>query len=162
MSSTRPSKTTSILEQLAYRVTTWTGSSWAFALALGLTIVWLITGPIAHFSDTWQLIMNTLSSVVTFLMVFLFQRSQNKDTLAMQVKLNELIAAMKGANNRMIAIEDLSEDEVRRLHDRYLKLAHQVESKRKFTECVSIDAPPRAGARNRTSNGEEAGVAPTS
>jgi low affinity Fe/Cu permease len=75
-------------------------------------IVWIVTGPIFRFTDTWQLVMNTISSIVTFLMVFLLQRSQNKDSLAMQVKLNELVGAVKGASNRVINVEDLTEDEV--------------------------------------------------
>jgi low affinity Fe/Cu permease len=96
------------LEQFAYKTTIWTGSSWAFLIATGLTLLWVISGPIFGFSDTWQLVMNTISSIVTFLMVFLIQRSQNKDSLAIQVKLNELIAATKGASNRLIDIEELT------------------------------------------------------
>src|SRR5262249_53592005 len=84
------------LEEFAYKTTVWAGSSWAFLIALALTLGWLISAPLFRFSDTWQLVMNTVSSIVTFLMVFLIQRSQNKDSLAIQVKLNELIAATKG------------------------------------------------------------------
>ncbi len=113
------------LERLAHQVTKWTGSSPAFVVALLMTVVWLVVGPLCGFSDTWQLVMNTVSSIVTFLMVFLIQRSQNKDNLAMQVKLNEIIAAMQGASNRLINVEDLSEEEVRRLHERYSALTAQ-------------------------------------
>ena len=91
-------------------------------IALLLTVAWVVSGPFFEYSNAWQLVMNTISSIVTFLMVFLLQRSQNKEALAMQVKLNELLAAVKGASNRLINIEDLSEDEVRDLHDRYQKL----------------------------------------
>jgi low affinity Fe/Cu permease len=111
-----------ILEAVAHSSTLWVGSSWAFLVALALTIAWMVTGPFFHYSDTWQLVMNTVSSIVTFLMVFLIQRSQNKDSLAMQLKLNELLAAVKGASNRLINVEDLSEEEVLELRDRYEKL----------------------------------------
>jgi low affinity Fe/Cu permease len=117
------------LERIAHVTTTWVGSSWAFLAAAALTAGWLISGPIFHFSDTWQLVMNTVSSIVTFLMVFLLQRSQNKDSLAMQVKLNELLAAVKGASNRLINIEDLSEEEVQDLHERYTKLLERARNK---------------------------------
>ena len=110
------------LERVAHLTTNWVGSSWAFMIALLLTATWLVSGPLFHYSDTWQLVMNTVSSIVTFLMVFLLQRSQNKESLAMQVKLNELLGAVKGASNRLINIEDLSEDEVRDLHERYARL----------------------------------------
>src|SRR5437763_2791929 len=106
------------MEKAAIRTTKWTGSSWAFMLTILLTLAWLVCGPIFHYSDTWQLIMNTVSSIITFLMVFLIQRSQNKDALAMQIKLNELLASIKGASNRLINVEELSEEEVRNLHER--------------------------------------------
>jgi low affinity Fe/Cu permease len=79
------------LEQFARRVTTWTGSSWAFASAVGVIVIWTLTGPFFRFSDTWQLVINTGTTIITFLMVFLIQRSQNKDFVAMHLKLNELI-----------------------------------------------------------------------
>ena len=85
----------------------------AFGLACGTIIVWAATGPLFHYSDTWQLVINTGTTMVTFLMVFLIQRSQNKDSLAMQLKLNELVAAVKGASNRLIDVEDLTEEELR-------------------------------------------------
>jgi low affinity Fe/Cu permease len=115
------------MERFAIWVTRWTGSSWAFAIAFVMVVAWLVSGPIFHWSDTWQLVMNTISSIVTFLMVFLIQRSQNKDTMAMQMKLNELIAAKRGADNRLINLEDLSEQEVRALHDRYERLLEHAE-----------------------------------
>ena len=111
------------LERLSHAVTAWTGSSWAFALAAAIIIVWLITGPLFHFSDTWQLVINTGTTIVTFLMVFLIQRTQNKDSLAIQLKLNEIVAAIPGASNRLIDIEDLSEAELMKLHEFYSRLA---------------------------------------
>ena len=87
----------------------WTGSTAAFATALGIIVVWAVVGPLFRFSDTWQLVINTGTTIVTFLMVFLIQRTQNKDALAMHLKLNELVAAMQGASNRLIDVEELSE-----------------------------------------------------
>jgi low affinity Fe/Cu permease len=127
------------LELLGYWTAHWTGSSWAFGLVLLLTVGWVVTGPIFHFSDTWQLVMNTISSVVTFLMVFLLQRAQNRDTLAMQVKLNELIAAQKGASNRLISVESLSEDEVHQLYERYLELAHRAQDRGNARGSFSVE-----------------------
>ena len=115
--------TESIAQRLARAVTRWTGSTPAFAIAAVLIVAWAITGPVFHFSDTWQLIMNTVSSVVTFLMVFLIQRSQNKDSLAMHVKLNEIIQAIEGASNRIVNVEDLSETELEQLQQRYQHIA---------------------------------------
>jgi low affinity Fe/Cu permease len=128
-----------LMEKLATHSTIWAGSSWAFLVAALMVVIWLVTGPVCHYSDTWQLVMNTVSSIVKFLMVFLIQRSQNKESLAMQIKLNELIAAMKGASNRLIDVEDLGEDEVRRLHERYVKLAHEAQARRDPTAKLSIE-----------------------
>jgi len=127
------------LERFAVTVTRWAGSSWAFLLALLLIMGWLVGGRFFGYSDTWQLVMNTLSSVVTFLMVFLIQRSQNKDALAIQIKLNELIASQQGASNRLIGIENLTEEEVRLLHKRYEQLAEMVLQRDNITEALSIE-----------------------
>jgi low affinity Fe/Cu permease len=112
-----------VLENVARKVTGWTGSTSAFALSVSTVLVWLMTGPLFHYSDTWQLVINTGTTVVTFLMVFLIQRSQNKDSLALHLKLNEVVAAMKGASNRLIDVEALSERELRTLHTHYETLA---------------------------------------
>jgi len=111
------------LSRLATRVTDWTGSTAGFLCAAGVIVVWLITGPLFHFSDTWQLVINTGTTIVTFLMVFLIQRSQNKDSMAVQLKLNELVAGLEGSSNRLISIEDLSEEELKVLHIHYQRLA---------------------------------------
>ena len=113
-------------QRFAQAVTKWTGSTPAFAIALGAVVLWAGTGPVFHYSDTWQLVMNTASSIVTFLMVFLIQRSQNKDALAMHVKLNEIVKAIEGASNRIVNVEDLSEAELLRLQERYQTLAKLV------------------------------------
>jgi low affinity Fe/Cu permease len=110
-------------ERLSEAVTRWAGSSSAFATALGVIILWALLGPIFGYSDTWQLVINTGTTIITFLMVFLIQRSQNKDALAIHLKLNELVAAVRGASNRMIDIEALSEEELRILSAYYSELA---------------------------------------
>jgi low affinity Fe/Cu permease len=112
-----------MLERFAHQVTTWSGSSWAFIVALGVVILWAVTGPLFGFSDTWQLVINTGTTIATFLMVFLIQRSQNKDALALHLKLNEIVAALEGASNRLIDVEDLTEEEIMLLHEHYRKLA---------------------------------------
>ena len=111
------------LENAARQVTVWTGSTSASALSVSIVLIWLLSGPLFHYSDTWQLVINTGTTIVTFLMVFLIQRSQNKDSLALHLKLNEIVAAMKGASNRLIDVEALSERELRTLHDHYATLA---------------------------------------
>ena len=112
-----------LLERLSSAATSWTGSTPALLCAVGIIVVWLASGPIFHYSDTWQLVINTGTTIVTFIMVFLIQRSQNKDSLALQLKLNEIVAAVEGASNRLIDVEDLSEDELRLLHKFYRRLA---------------------------------------
>ena len=112
-----------LLERLARAATTASGSSAAFALAGGVVLVWIVTGPLFDYSDTWQLVINTGTTIVTFLMVFLIQRSQNKDATAVQLKLNEIVAALDGASNRLIGVEDLSEQELAQLHTYYCQLA---------------------------------------
>jgi low affinity Fe/Cu permease len=120
---TTHSENAKFLENLAYYSARWAGSPWAFLIAIGFTLVWLIFGPLLHFSENWQLVMKIASGAVTFIMVFLIQRSQNKDSLAMQMKLNEIIAALHGANNHMISIEDLSEGEINSIQKDYQNLA---------------------------------------
>jgi low affinity Fe/Cu permease len=133
-----PSRLNEALERFSRRITIWSGTSWAFTLALLLVIVWVLTGPAFHYSDTWQLVINTGTTIVTFLMVFLIQRAQNKDSLAIQVKLNELLASQKGASNRLINIEDWSEEEVVALHERFAKLSEQLQATEDDCEAHSI------------------------
>jgi low affinity Fe/Cu permease len=128
-----------LLEQVSQAVTHWTGSSWAFAMAVLVIVVWLGTGPLFHFSDTWQLVVNTGTTVVTFLMVFLIQRAQNKDALAIQLKLNEIVAAIHGASNRLIAVEDLSEPELEALHQYYHRLAQMAKRDGDLQSSHSIE-----------------------
>ena len=118
--------TMSFGERLAQAVTRWTGSTTAFSIAAISVLVWGAAGPAFHWSDTWQLIMNTASSIVTFLMVFLIQRSQNKDTLAIHVKLNEIISSLEGASKGLVSVEDLSEVELQTLKARYQRIVDDV------------------------------------
>ena len=114
-----------LFERFASAATRFTGSVPAFTLALGIILVWAITGPLFHFSNTWQLVINTGTTIVTFLMVFLIQQTQNKDGLAIQLKLNELVAALEGASNRLISVEDLTGEELKVLHTHYQLLAQR-------------------------------------
>src|SRR6188472_3512135 len=133
-----PSKGT-WMERMSSKATTWTGSSWAFALALATILVWAVTGPVFHFSDTWQLVINTGTTIVTFLMVFLIQRAQNKDAHAIHLKLNELVAATKGASNRLINVEGLTEKEITTLHAHYCRLVELAARDGRLTESHSVE-----------------------
>ncbi|RRB06388.1 low affinity iron permease family protein [Larkinella rosea] len=128
-----------IFEHFASVVTKATGSSTAFLLAFTTIIIWLVTGPIFNYSDTWQLIINTGTTIITFLMVFLIQKSQNKDSMAIQLKLNELIASHNKASNRLLNIEDLSEKELITLHRYYGILVEKAKRDSKVTESHSIE-----------------------
>jgi low affinity Fe/Cu permease len=127
------------LERLATSVTRWTGGTTAFAIAAATIIVWLVTGPFFRYSDTWQLIINTGTTIVTFLMVFLIQRSQNKDSLAIHLKLNEIVAALDGASNRLIEVESLSEDELNLLRRHYHKLVTMAAHDVTLTKSHSVE-----------------------
>jgi low affinity Fe/Cu permease len=133
------------LEAFSSWATAVTGSTLGFSFAVLLIIVWLVTGPIFGFSDTWQLVINTATTIVTFLMVFLIQRSQNKESMAVQLKLNELVASKKGASNRLIDVEDLSEQELRILHQHFRQL---VEMAKKETDLTSSHSVEEAQARH--------------
>jgi low affinity Fe/Cu permease len=110
-------------ERFANAATNFTGSSMAFITAAIIVIAWALSGPLFNYSETWQLVINTGTTIITFLMVFLIQKAQNKDSKAIQLKLNELIAANELASNRMVDIEDLSERELDQLHKFYVKIA---------------------------------------
>jgi low affinity Fe/Cu permease len=120
-------------------VTRITGSPSAFITALGIILLWAVTGPLFHYSDTWQLAINTGTTIVTFLMVFVIQQAQNKESMAMQLKLNELIAATKGASNRVIDIEDLTDEELKALKKFYIKLSKLAEKSADIGATHSVD-----------------------
>ena len=121
------------------KVTHIAGSPISFILAFVIIIVWGITGPIFKFSDTWQLVINTGTTIITFLMVFIIQQTQNKDTLALQLKLNELIAANEKASNRLVDIEDLTEEELEVLKRFYIKVAEKAKKERDLYTSHSLD-----------------------
>jgi low affinity Fe/Cu permease len=127
------------LETFSVRVTEWAGSSLAFAIAVLVVLAWALTGPVFHYSNTWQLVINTGTTIVTFLMVFLIQRAQNKDSRAAQLKLNEIVAALEGASNRLINVEDLSEQEILVLRRHYAEIAKICEHRSNLLESHSIE-----------------------
>ncbi len=107
------------------------GNSIAFIMAIVIVVVWALTGPFFHYSDSWQLVINTGTTIITFLMVFLIQNTQNRDTIALHLKLDELIRSRKGAHNELLKIEELSDEELQKLHKRYEDLALKLKSKMK-------------------------------
>ena len=129
----------SLFEKFANAATKFTGSSAAFITAATIVFLWVVTGPIFDYSQTWQLLINTGTTIITFLMVFLIQKSQNKDGKVIQLKLNELIAAQETASNRMVDIEDLSENELDQLHKFYVKLAVLAKQESDIHRSHSID-----------------------
>jgi|SRR5690242_3902602 len=140
------------LEKFSYQATKATGTSVAFVVAVLVIVVWAITGPIFHYSDTWQLVINTGTTIVTFLMVFLIQRAQNKDALAIHLKLNEIVAALEGASNRLIDVEDLSEPEINALRSYYKRLIDLAREDDLLTMTHSIEeAASRHGFKYKKS-----------
>jgi len=131
-------------ENLSGSVTRWSGTTGAFAMALSVVAIWAALGPVFRFADTWQLVINTGTTIVTFLMVFLIQRSQNKDALAIHLKLNELVAAVEGASNRLIDAEALTEEELRTLERYYSQLADLARAEANIATSHSVEE-----ARNR-------------
>ena len=127
------------VDRFAAGVTHWAGSSWGFGVAAGTVLVWAITGPLFRWSDTWQLVINTGTTIVTFLMVFLVQRTQNRDGLAIQLKLNELVAAVQGASNRLIDVEDLTEAELKTLRTHYRRLVEMARKDEDVTASHSVE-----------------------
>jgi low affinity Fe/Cu permease len=112
------------------------GSAWAFIIAILIIVVWGLTGPMFHFSDTWQLIINTGTTIVTFLMVFLIQNTQNRDAKAVHLKLDELIRALKGARNHLVDLEKLSDDELAKLEKEFERIQKQANRTRQTVEEI--------------------------
>ncbi|KFF08345.1 low affinity iron permease family protein [Chryseobacterium luteum] len=132
-----------IFEKFSDWATKFTGSPSAFIGATLIVVIWAVSGPIFNYSETWQLVINTGTTIITFLMVFLIQKSQNKDSKAIQIKLNELIAANEKASNRIVDIEDLTEKELDQLHCYYEKLSDFAEKDEDIHTSHSIDAALR-------------------
>lgn len=118
----------------AHRSSILLGSAWAFCGAVLVIVVWLVTGPTFHFSDTWQLIINTATTVITFLMVFLIQNTQSRDAKAVDLKLDELIRAVKGARNQLVDLENLSDEDLKKLEDQFQRLRKQAEQSRTHSD----------------------------
>lgn len=126
-------------EKFSEKVTRISGSPWAFMTAMLMIIIWAVTGPLFHYSETWQLVINTSTTIITFLMVFIIQQSQNKETLSLQLKLNELIAAVKGASNRLISSEDLTGEELETLKKFYGELSKRAKNEMDIKATHSIE-----------------------
>ena len=126
-------------ERFSTNVAKATGSTAAFSLALLLVLLWSATGPLFHYSETWQLFINTTTTIITFLMVFLIQKAQNKDSLAIQLKLNELVAAHEMASNRLVNVEGMSEDELKIIQKYYSKLNEFAQQEESLQQSHSID-----------------------
>ena len=137
--SGRKKHTPPIFERAARAISQFTGTTTAFLIAALVVLIWAATGPLFHYSETWQLVINTGTTVVTFLIVFLIQRTQNKDSLAVQLKLNEIVAAVEGASNRLINVEDLSEQELSTLHRHYQALAEMSKTEIDVHQSHSVD-----------------------
>ncbi len=144
-----------MFERFARRLTEWTGSTAAFTGALAIIVIWGATGWFFDYGDTWQLVINTGTTIVTFLMVFLIQRSQNKDSLALHLKLNELIAAKYGASNRLLNIEDISEEELHALHRHYARLASLARKESNLLESHSVEEATVRHERTKASQAAE-------
>jgi len=137
------SQVTLACERFSTAAARWAGRTPALLLAVAAIVVWAATGPVFGYSNTWQLVINTSTTIVTFVMVFLIQRAQNKDALAIQLKLNELVAAINGASNRLIDVEDLTEDELAALHRFYGELAALSEREQDISMSHSVEEARR-------------------
>ena len=126
-------------DQMATKVTKASGKPAAFIIACLLIIMWGVTGPVFHYSDTWQLVINTSTTIITFLMVFIIQQTQNKDTIALQIKLNELIASSDLASNRLVNVEDLTTDDLEMLKNFYIKLSALAKKEHDIHASHSLD-----------------------
>jgi low affinity Fe/Cu permease len=139
MKRKKESKLTLLFERISAVATRKSGSPATFIIALTLVIAWLVTGPLFGFSDTWQLVINTGTTIITFLMVFLIQQSQNKDVVAIHLKLNELIASNQLASNRLIDVEDLTDAELAVLKNFYIRLSQLTKKERNLFATHSLD-----------------------
>jgi low affinity Fe/Cu permease len=137
--ASRPASKASFFGRFAEKTTKYSGTTAVFVGAVGIVLLWAITGPLFHYSETWQLVINTGTTIITFLMVFLIQRAQNKDSLVLHLKLNELLAATKGASNRLINAQDFSEEEIRLIHQFYCLLADKARADNDLGETHSVE-----------------------
>ncbi|MBL7734587.1 MAG: low affinity iron permease family protein [Chitinophagaceae bacterium] len=145
----------SFFDRVSGRITRLAGSPYASILSIMIIVLWGISGPFFHFSDTWQLVINTGTTIITFLMVFVIQQTQNKDTTALHLKLNELIACNQHASNRLVDIEDLSDAELQMLKKFYVALSELSAKERNLFATHSLDEAARAH-KTKTGLGESA------
>jgi low affinity Fe/Cu permease len=139
METSSPKRNKLHFEHFAMAFTKATGSTSAFIIALFAVIIWAATGPLFHFSEDWQMIINTGTTIITFLMVFLIQKAQNKDSLAIQLKLNELVAANEFASNRLVNVEDMTEEELKIIQKYYGKISAYTKKEESLQQSHSID-----------------------
>lgn len=137
--SFQPASKASFFGRFAEQTTKYSGTTTVFVSAVGIVLLWALMGPLFHYSETWQLVINTGTTIITFLMVFLIQRAQNKDSLVLHLKLNELLAATKGASNRLINAQDFSEEEIRLIHQFYCLLADKAKADNDLGETHSVE-----------------------
>jgi low affinity Fe/Cu permease len=149
MKSSTEIKTTGFFEHFATSVSKATGSTPAFVIAFIIVIAWAVSGPVFNYSENWQLVINTGTTIITFLMVFLIQKAQNKDSLAIQLKLNELVAAHKFASNRLVNVENMSEEDMKVIQKYYSQLSELTKKEGSPLQTHSIDEPP-AGSGPKT------------
>ena len=131
--------TSNFFESFSAKVTKATGSTPAIIMAFSSIIIWAVTGPFFHYSDSWQMIINTGTTIITFLMVFLIQKSQNKESLAVQLKLNELIAAHEFASNRLVDVENMTEEELKVIQKYYVQLKIKSQNEESLQQSHSIE-----------------------
>ena len=139
MKKQQAKKSVNFFERFSLAVSKATGSTYAFLIAFSLVIIWAVTGPSFDYSETWQLVINTGTTIITFLMVFLIQKQQNKDSLSIQLKLDELVAAHDGASNRLVNVEDMTEDELKIIQKYYSKLSDITKNEKSLQQSHSID-----------------------
>ncbi len=139
MDNAASKKIHTLFDKLATKATCAAGSTFSFIAAVLIVLLWVVSGPFFHFSETWQLVINTGTTIITFLMVFLIQKSQNKDSLAIQLKLNELVAAHEFASNRLVNVENMTEDELKVIQKYYKKLSEFSKEEESLQESHSID-----------------------
>lgn len=140
----------SFFEKFANKVTIATGSTPAILIAFGIVVIWGATGPMFNYSETWQLVINTGTTIITFLMVFLIQKTQNKDSVAVQLKLNELVAASSDASNRLVDVEDLTEEELLVLKKYYTKIKEKAKNDKTLQKSHSVEeAEHRSVAKSK-------------
>lgn len=143
-----------VFRVVANRISIWTGSATVFLAAIVIVTVWALTGPVFHYSDTWQLVINTGTTIVTFLMVFLIQNTQNRDSKAVQLKLDELIRATKGARNQYVVLEDLNDDDLAELNNQFKELTQKpgtVRAMHKLHEKIDAEHSRRRSLREAAS-----------